>query len=208
MIALESYRQAVENNRLLQKVVIALIVLCVALSLAIATLFPLKETKYKLYEFSSSGQTFRLIDDASTLVKRTPILIKFLARQYVSYRETIDRKTEYDRFRIVQTESLNTVYEKFKQHYKKIDKELGDTGTRKITIELDNAFNNDWDKNIHIVEFSTEDTSETGQVVTNYWKAVIGYKFNRQKIRVDDIIQNPLGIEIIDYEIIKRNIMK
>jgi hypothetical protein len=29
-----------------------------------------------------------------------------------------------------------------------------------------------------------------------------------QKIRVDDIIQNPLGIEIIDYEIIKRNIMK
>jgi type IV secretory pathway component VirB8 len=47
MIALESYRQAVENNRLLQKVVIALIVLCVALSLAIATLFPLKETKYK-----------------------------------------------------------------------------------------------------------------------------------------------------------------
>jgi type IV secretory pathway component VirB8 len=50
--------------------------------------------------------------------------------------------------------------------------------------------------------------SETGQVVTNYWKAVIGYKFNRQKIRVDDIIQNPLGIEIIDYEIIKRNIMK
>jgi type IV secretory pathway component VirB8 len=38
----------------------------------------------------------------------------------------------------------------------------------------------------------------TGQVVTNYWKAVIGYKFNRQKIRVDDIIQNPLGIEIID----------
>jgi type IV secretory pathway component VirB8 len=65
MIALESYRQAVENNRLLQKVVIALIVLCVALSLAIATLFPLKETKYKLYEFSSSGQTFRLIDDAS-----------------------------------------------------------------------------------------------------------------------------------------------
>jgi type IV secretory pathway component VirB8 len=41
MIALESYRQAVENNRLLQKVVIALIVLCVALSLAIATLFNL-----------------------------------------------------------------------------------------------------------------------------------------------------------------------
>jgi hypothetical protein len=39
MIALESYRQAVENNRLLQKVVIALIVLCVALSLAIATAF-------------------------------------------------------------------------------------------------------------------------------------------------------------------------
>jgi hypothetical protein len=40
----------------------------------------------------------------------------------------------------------------------------------------------------------------SGQVVTNYWKAVIGYKFNRQKIRVDDIIQNPLGIEIIDYK--------
>jgi type IV secretory pathway component VirB8 len=61
---------------------------------------------------------------------------------------------------------------------------------------------------LKILSICTEDTSETGQVVTNYWKAVIGYKFNRQKIRVDDIIQNPLGIEIIDYEIIKRNIMK
>jgi type IV secretory pathway component VirB8 len=47
-------------------------------------------------------------------------------------------------------------------------------------LKILSIFNNDWDKNIHIVEFSTEDTSETGQVVTNYWKAVIGYKFNRQ----------------------------
>lgn len=61
MIAIESYRQAVENNRLLQKIVVVLVALCIALSLAIATLFPLKQTEYKLYEFSSSGQTFRLI---------------------------------------------------------------------------------------------------------------------------------------------------
>jgi type IV secretory pathway component VirB8 len=61
-------------------------VLCVALSLAIATLFPLKETKYKLYEFSSSGQTFRLIDDASTLVIFHKQYLMILFAQSETYR--------------------------------------------------------------------------------------------------------------------------
>ncbi len=204
LIPLASYRQAITVNELLKKVVIGLIILSTVLAVVIGSLFPLKEVKYKLYEFSSSGQSFKRIDDANDLVKRTPALIQFLMRQYVSHRETIDRKTQKQRTRLVHQESNGAVYNKFKERYKKVDQQLGDTGTRLITIELDNPFNNDWSKQIHEVEFSTKDTSEQGQVIVRKWKAVIGYRFNKQKLRIDDLIQNPLGVEITDYETIAR----
>jgi type IV secretory pathway component VirB8 len=204
LIPLASYRQAITVNELLKKVVVGLMILSTVLAVVIGSLFPLKEVKYKLYEFSSSGQSFKHIDDANGLVKRTPALIQFLMRQYVSSRETIDRKTQMQRTRLVHQESSVSAYNKFKQRYKKVDQQLGDTGTRLITIELDNPFNNDWDKQIHEVEFSTKDTSEKGQVIVRKWKAVIGYRFNKQKLRIDDLIQNPLGVEITDYETIAR----
>jgi type IV secretory pathway component VirB8 len=204
LIPLASYRQAITVNELLKKVVVGLMILSTVLAIVIGSLFPLKEVKYKLYEFSSSGQSFKQIDDANGLVKRTPALIQFLMRQYVSSRETIDRKTQMQRTRLVHQESSVSAYNKFKQRYKKVDQQLGDTGTRIITIELDNPFNNDWDKQIHEVEFSTKDTSEKGQVIVRQWKAVIGYRFNKQKLRIDHLIQNPLGVEITDYETIAR----
>jgi type IV secretory pathway component VirB8 len=204
LIPLASYRQAITVNELLKKVVVGLMILSTVLAIVIGSLFPLKEVKYKLYEFSSSGQSFKQIEDANGLVKRTPALIQFLMRQYVSSRETIDRKTQMQRTRLVHQESSVSAYNKFKQRYKKVDQQLGDTGTRIITIELDNPFNNDWDKQIHEVEFSTKDTSEKGQVIVRQWKAVIGYRFNKQKLRIDNLIQNPLGVEITDYETIAR----
>ncbi|MBW5290472.1 MAG: Inner membrane protein forms channel for type IV secretion of T-DNA complex, VirB8 [Candidatus Ruthia sp. Asou_11_S2] len=204
LIPLASYRQAITINELLKKVVIGLMILSTVLAIVIGSLFPLKQVKYKLYEFSSSGQSFKRIDDANGLVKRSPALIQFLMRQYVSNRETIDRKTQMERTRLVHQESNVATYNKFKERYKKVDQQLGDTGTRLITIELDNPFNNDWDKQIHEVEFSTKDTSEQGQVIVRKWKAVIGYRFNKQKLRIDDLIQNPLGVEITDYETIAR----
>lgn len=204
LIPLASYRQAITVNELLKKVVVGLMILSTVLAIVIGSLFPLKEVKYKLYEFSSSGQSFKQIEDANGLVKRTPALIQFLMRQYVSSRETIDRKTQMQRTRLVHQESSVSAYNKFKQRYKKVDQQLGDTGTRIITIELDNPFNNDWDKQIHEVEFSTKDTSEKGQVIVRQWKAVIGYRFNKQKLRIDHLIQNPLGVEITDYETIAR----
>lgn len=204
LIPLASYRQAITVNDLLKKVVIGLTVLSIALAIVLGSLFPLKEVKYKLYEFSSSGQSFRRIDDANGLVKRESALIGFLMRQYVSHRETIDRKTQLHRTRLVHQESSEQVYDEFKNRYKKLDQQLTDTGKRIITIELDNPFNNDWSRKIHEVEFSTKDTSEKDEVIIRKWKAVIGYRFNRQKIRIDDLIQNPLGIEITDYETIAR----
>lgn len=203
-IPLASYRQAITVNELLKKVVIGLTVLSIVLAVVLGSLFPLKEVRYKLYEFSSSGQSFKRIDDANGLVKRESALIGFLMRQYVHSRETIDRQTQMHRTRLVHQHSSEQVYDKFKDRYKKLDTQLGEAGKRIITIELDNPFNNDWDRKIHEVEFSTKDSSEKGQVIVRKWKAVIGYRFNRQKIRIDDLIQNPLGIEITDYETIAR----
>lgn len=205
MIAIESYRQAIRNNRLLSKLLIAMLIVVIALVSAIVIILPLKTTEYLFYEFSDSGKTFYRIGSADKLVDRKNALIRFAARRYIYKRETIDRLTEQDRFIEVQQMSNNQVFEDFKTSYNLVSGGIGDGGKRVITIELDNAFNNDFASNVHIVEFETEDRSATGEVVKKYWKAVIGYQFNEQKLRLDDLVQNPLGFEVTSYTINKRN---
>jgi type IV secretory pathway component VirB8 len=82
MIALESYRQAVENNRLLQKVVIALIVLCVALSLAIATLFPqiLKDPDSVEYQLALRQLVIKDCDSNNWFITVNEILLSYNVR--------------------------------------------------------------------------------------------------------------------------------
>jgi len=70
LIPLASYRQAIAVNELLKKVVVGLMILSTVLAVVIGSLFPLKEVKYKLYEFSSSGQSFKHIEDARSEERR------------------------------------------------------------------------------------------------------------------------------------------
>jgi type IV secretory pathway component VirB8 len=204
-IPIESYRQALRNNKLITWYILpSMVVVIIALIIALISLFPLKTVKYKLYEFSSSGQTFHRIDSAQDLVSRQYLLMRMFARNYVSKREAIDRLTEKDRFYTISEVSSQDVFEDFKKSYKQVSKALSENGKRKITIELDNPFNNNWNSKVHIVEFTTEDLIGTNKTV-RHWKAVIGYQLNQQKIRLDDEVQNPLGIQVTNYAITERH---
>lgn len=204
MIAVESYRQAIRNNKLLKTIVIALSIVIITLVVAIILMFPLKKTEYVLYEFSSSGQTFYRIEDASKVTNRSLKLLRMIARNYINKRETIDRLTELERFKTIKELSSAKVFDDFELSYTKVNKAIGDKGKRRIVIELDNPFNNNWNSRVHIVDFATIDEIDNKKI-KQYWKAVISYRFNEQKIRVDDLVQNPLGVEVIDYSITKRN---
>lgn len=204
MIAVESYRQAIRNNELLVKLLIAAGVVIVALSIALSLMFPLKTVEYVLYEFSQSGQTVHRITDAKDTVNRKVYLLRQAMREYIRDKESIDDLTEKQRFARVQNMSNNLVFSKFKKRYLKT-KNLFINKTRKITIVLDTPFANDYSLGVHVVDFMVEDTSKDGSNKRiTYWSANIGYSFEEQKIKIDDLIHNFLGISINSYTINKR----
>lgn len=205
MIAVESYRQAIRNNAILVKVVIALSALSCSLGISFALLFPLKTTEYLLYEFSASGQTFYRIENAKDLISRKSALIRYAMREYVVDKESVNHLTESDKFIKVQNMSTNDVFAKFKQRYIDTTAKFFQKSKRKITIELDTPFAGNFNQQVHIVDFSATDTDEADVKTITYWQATIAYTFNEQKIRLDDLVHNPLGLEIFNYSINKRN---
>lgn len=204
MISIESYRQAIRNNALLVRVVIALSLLATALSVSLVLLFPLKTIEYVMYEFSSSGQTFYRIDSAQKLINRKTALIRHAMREYVTDKESVNHLTEAHRFVRVANMSTIQVFETFKRRYQSSAKSFEDK-KRKITIELDTPFANDWAQQVHIVDFSAVDSDQHGNTIKSYWQTTISYTFNKQKVRLEDLIHNPLGLEVISYSINKRN---
>lgn len=203
MIAVESYRQAIRNNAILSKVVVALSVVVVVLAIAFTFLFPLKTVEYVMYEFRSSGQTFYRIDNAQKLISRKSALIRYALREYVVNKEAINHKTETDRF--VRTSNMSTiqVFNQFKQRYQESQIFFKDK-KRSITIELDTPFANSWEQQVHIIDFSTVDEDNKGNKVRKYWQVTMSYIFNQQKVRLDDLVHNPLGLEVVSYSINKR----
>ena len=202
MIAIESYRQAIRNNRILVKVIAILAILILMLTVAIALLFPLKKTKYVLYEFSPYGIAYKKIASSEDVVGRSEVLVGAFMRQYVFNREVIDNLTEADRFAKVAEQSSIEVFNQFKELYNKIKKNLGAKGTRKIEIKIDYPFNNDYNTSVYVVEFVVINIKNKKDVKQHY-KAIIGYELNEQKIRLDNFTQNPLGVDVVSYSIYK-----
>jgi type IV secretory pathway component VirB8 len=203
LLGSESFEQAIKNNVILARIIYALVFVIIGLVIAIIIMMPLKEIKTELYEFSSSGQTFYRIASSEDLVNRKVALVRFGLRRYIMDKEGIDNITETDRFTRVENMSSDEVHKQFKnRYYATRDKYKG--VKRKITIELDTPFANDFSKKVHIVDFAVTD-SKLNEKTTTYWQATIAYDFAEQKVRLDDLIQNPLGIEVESYSITKRN---
>ena len=204
MIAVESYRQAIRNNQLLTKLLIGAGVIIIALAIALSFAFPLKTTQYILYEFSQSGQTVHRVGDSKGLVSRKVYLLRQAMREYIKDKESIDALTEKQRFARVQNMSTTQVFNNFKTRTLKTY-QLFANKIRKITIVLDTPFANNYSLGVHVVDFIVEDSNKDGSNKrTTYWSANIGYSFEQQKIKVDDLIHNFLGISINSYTINQR----
>ncbi len=202
MIAIESYRQAIRNNRILVKIIAILAILILVLTIALALLFPLKKTEYVLYEFSPYGISYKKIASSEDVIERSEILVGAFMRNYVFNREVIDNLTEADRFLKIAEQSSTEVFEQFKELYNKIKLNLGEKGTRKIEIKIDYPFNNDYNAFVYVVEFMVINIKNNKEVKQHY-KAIIGYELNEQKIRLDNFTQNPLGVDVVSYSIYK-----
>ena len=197
-----AYRQAIDNNRLLSKIVIGLFSTVVLLCIVIATAFPLKEKEYLIYEFSSDANTFARIGKANSTLTANTALAQTLLRAYVKNREEINHTNDQERFASVLSMSGAKVARQFKLLLETIN--YADDRNRSITINSDNPVGG-FKSRIHQVHFTTVDTNQNNKNgITKKWTATIKYTFQSQKVRVDKIHFNPVGIQITAYAISER----
>ncbi len=94
-------------------VIIALTIVSISLSVAIALLTPLKETKPVLLKFSDGDSRFVTIDDTSLNVRNNEELLKSILAGYVKNRELINRIDDAERYNEIRTQSSRQVWEAF-----------------------------------------------------------------------------------------------
>ena len=206
MIASESYNQAISNNRILVWVILFLTFLVASLALAIALLFPLKETQIEIYEFSRNNQTFRKISSSDEVLNLQKQLVGLYMRQYVINRESVDGHNNALKQNIIKFNSTDKVFSEYQDLNVKVVKYLGKDGKRGVDIEIDYPFNNDYSNQTYVVEFSITDKRQK-QEFKQFYKALINYNVLHESLtRLDDLHLNPLGIKVVGYSLYTRKI--
>lgn len=205
LISAESFNQAISNNRILVRIIVIFGVIIVGLAFAIALLFPLKETKTEIYEFSRNNQTFHKISSSDDVLNLQKQLVGLYMRQYVINRESVDSLNDDIKQKWVQFNSDVKVFNTYQDLKIKVLKYLGN-GTRSVDIEIDYPFNNDYANQTYVVEFNIIDKKNKKEF-KQYFKALINYTVLHEHLtRLDDMHLNPLGIKIIGYSLYPRKI--
>jgi type IV secretory pathway component VirB8 len=198
------YRQATRNNVLLSRVIVALTALLIILVIAIASLFPLKETEWLVYEFSTSDNTFMRVAKAGDTITANDALTQMQLREYVMKRETINRVDEADRYASVMAKSGSQVANEFRTLYSGDNSPLNISGLKRaVVINRDNKIGTG--SGLHQVEFTTTTTINGERPEVKEWVVSIAYEWRTQEVRMDAMKFNPTGLVITKYTIAPRS---
>lgn len=198
------YRQATRNNVLLSRVIVALTALLIILVIAIISLFPLKETEWLVYEFSTSDNTFMRVAKAGDTITANDALTQMQIREYVMQRETINRVNEPERYAAVMAKSASRVANEFRTLYGGDKSPLQIDGfKRAVVINRDNKIGTG--SGLHQVEFTTTSTINGERPEVKEWVASIAYSWRPQQVRADEVTFNPTGLIIEKYTLAPRS---
>ena len=180
-------------------IIIALLVVSVSLSIAIALLTPLKETKPVLLKFSEADSRFVTMSDTNLNVRSDEQLLKSILAGYVKNREMINRIDDIERYNEIRVQSSRQVWEAFqtlvadpssiytkKNYYRDI---------QIINVTL-------LSQTIATVDFQAIITnpSETEKTYMKY-RSAIEYDFENQSGNFKDNMQNPTGFKVSQYKV-------
>lgn len=196
--------QAMKTNRLLSGIVVFQLLVIAALGFSISALFPLKEIVPVIVEFQSGGNNFVVLAKAGEELSANLGVITREIRQYVVYRERVDKVTESDiRYPFVFGLSSPEVANTFKEVYGNTESGLffKKGFKRDVVIKRDTPLA----RGIHQVSFITIDTIDGKEgEIKNEWVATIGYKFEEQEVSFEEKLLNPLGMVIEEYTLSRR----
>ncbi|HDX6250481.1 TPA: virulence protein [Campylobacter fetus subsp. venerealis] len=180
-------------------VIIALSIVSMSLSVAIALLTPLKETKPVLLKFSDADSRFVTISDTSLNVRKDEQLLKSILAGYVKNREMINRIDDIERYNEIRTQSSRQVWEAFqtlvadpnsiyttKSYYRDI---------KILNVSILSA-------NVATVDFQAEITNPSGTDKSfKKYRSAIEYDFQNQSSTYSDNIKNPTGFIVSKYRV-------
>ncbi|MBK3498173.1 type IV secretion system protein [Campylobacter fetus subsp. venerealis] len=180
-------------------IIIALSVVSVSLSVAIALLTPLKETKPVLLKFSEADSRFVTMSDTDLNVRSDEQLLKSILAGYVKNRELINRIDDVERYNEIRTQSSRQVWEAF-QTLVADPESIYTTKNYYRDIEIINVAL--LSQTVATVDFQAIITNPTGTEKSyRKYRSAIEYDFENQSGTYADNIQNPTGFKVSKYRV-------
>lgn len=180
------------------------VLIIAALSSVIIAMFPLKTTELVVYEFKTGTQNFVKVQAAGQNMRANEPLLDRFIREYVTYREKVDRLTEQDRYRRVYAMNSADENKRFRAAYGGEDAPVNQPGfNRDVKIIRSTRLANSY----YQVEFQTSDSWEdTPDVppVENEWVATMAFTFSDQMVSKEEANFNPLGLFVSRYSLSRR----
>ena len=180
-------------------IIIALSVVSVSLSIAIALLTPLKETKPVLLKFSEADSRFVTMSDTNLNVRSDEQLLKSILAGYVKNREMINRIDDIERYNEIRVQSSRQVWEAF-QTLVADPSSIYTTKNYYRDIQIINVTL--LSQTVATVDFQAIITnpSETEKTYMKY-RSAIEYDFENQSGNFKDNMQNPTGFKVSQYKV-------
>ena len=180
-------------------IIIALSVVSVSLSIAIALLTPLKETKPVLLKFSEADSRFVTMSDTNLNVRSDEQLLKSILAGYVKNREMINRIDDIERYNEIRVQSSRQVWEAI-QTLVADPSSIYTTKNYYRDIQIINVTL--LSQTVATVDFQAIITnpSETEKTYMKY-RSAIEYDFENQSGNFKDNMQNPTGFKVSQYKV-------
>ena len=199
----ESLISRVRFLKISTNIVIFQFIVIILLIITILLLFPLKEKEPYFVHFSNSEQNFAYVKKANQALQSDINLVNNSLTSYVVARESINNIDYKQRNILVKAYSKQKVYENYNYAYK---------NNRKVYEDLD------FYRNIEIITISNFQKNKAVIITikvknimskqlkdSQLFKVTIKYSFDNLKTNFKEANLNPLGLQIVNYNIEKVN---
>ncbi len=171
----------------------------IALSIAIALLTPLKETKPVLLKFSDADSRFVTISDTDLNVRNDQELLKSIIAGYVKSRELINRIDDIERYNEVRSQSARPVWEAFQNLVSGPNSIYTAKGyIRNIQILNVVILSN----SVATIDFQAEITTPSrSEVSYKKYRSALEFDFRTDSRSYADAMKNPTGFVVTKYQV-------
>jgi len=175
----------------------------VALALALARVFPLKEVVPMVLTVADRANQIVRVEPFELKTKGFELFVEALLKGYVEKRETIDLHTEVPRWQEVNWLSSDEVWSAFKRLMEKTNKDSPferfkhEAVTRTVHVKNVSRVA----ERVYRVEWDSADSHLTEQRGQGDWVSTISIRFEEKAVSYEDRYMNPIGLQVIGYSV-------